>query len=35
MEKAIATSIPSGTEEINLAAFAKGYEFGTQKLKTR
>ncbi len=32
MECAISTSIPKGTEEINLMAFAKGYEYGTQKL---
>lgn len=35
MEKAITTSIPKGTEELNLEAFTKGYEFGTQKLKTK
>jgi 2-oxoglutarate ferredoxin oxidoreductase subunit gamma len=35
MELAITSSIPKGTEEINLAAFTKGYETGTQKLKTK
>lgn len=35
MEKAITTSIPKGTEEVNLNAFTRGYEFGTQKLKTK
>jgi len=35
MESAIITSIPKGTEEINLSAFIKGYEFGTQKLKAK
>jgi 2-oxoglutarate ferredoxin oxidoreductase subunit gamma len=35
MEKAISTSIPKGTEEINLTAFSRGYEFGTQKLRAK
>ena len=35
MERAIFTSTPKGTEEINLAAFTKGYEFGTQKLMAK
>lgn len=35
MESAIATSIPKGTEEINLAAFTKGYDYGTRQLKAK
>ena len=31
MEEAIKTSIPKGTEDLNLRAFNKGYEFGLKK----
>jgi 2-oxoglutarate ferredoxin oxidoreductase subunit gamma len=31
MRKAIETSVPKGTEGLNLAAFEKGYEYGLMK----
>jgi 2-oxoglutarate ferredoxin oxidoreductase subunit gamma len=31
MRKAIETSVPKGTEGLNLMAFEKGYEYGLQK----
>ena len=31
MRKAIETSVPKGTEPLNLMAFEKGYEYGLQK----
>lgn len=34
MRKAIETSVPKGTEGLNLLAFEKGYEFGATKYKT-
>jgi len=33
MRKAIETSVPKGTEGLNLAAFEKGYEYGLLKTK--
>jgi 2-oxoglutarate ferredoxin oxidoreductase subunit gamma len=35
MEKAIKSSIPKGTEEMNLAAFNRGYDYGIEKLKSK
>lgn len=35
MEQAITESIPRGTEELNLAAFSKGFGYGIEKLKSR
>lgn len=32
---AVADSVPKGTENANLQAFTKGYEFGLSKLKSR
>ena len=29
MQEAVRTSVPKGTEELNLEAFQKGYEYGT------
>ena len=33
MEKSVLSSIPAGTEELNLKAFQKGYEVGLEKLR--
>jgi 2-oxoglutarate ferredoxin oxidoreductase subunit gamma len=33
MEKAIKTSVPKGTEELNLRAFRSGYNYGAKLLK--
>jgi 2-oxoglutarate ferredoxin oxidoreductase subunit gamma len=33
MRKAIETSVPKGTEGLNLMAFEKGYEYGLAKVK--
>ncbi|MFA8436585.1 MAG: 2-oxoacid:acceptor oxidoreductase family protein [Marinifilaceae bacterium] len=33
MEKAIETSVPKGTQELNLKAFTKGFEYGKEKFK--
>jgi 2-oxoglutarate ferredoxin oxidoreductase subunit gamma len=33
VRKAIKNSVPKGTEELNLKAFEKGYEYGLKKLK--
>ena len=33
MRKSITDSVPSGSEELNLKAFSKGYEFGLDLLK--
>jgi len=33
MRKAIETSVPRGTEGLNLMAFEKGYEYGLEKLQ--
>ena len=30
LRKAVETSVPEGTEELNLKAFEKGFEYGTQ-----
>jgi 2-oxoglutarate ferredoxin oxidoreductase subunit gamma len=35
MKKALFDSIPSGTEELNLKAFEKGFEYGKQKSEAR
>ena len=32
VRKTVETSVPKGTEELNLRAFDKGYEFGVQQL---
>ncbi len=32
MKKSVLSSIPAGTEELNLKAFQKGYEFGLEKV---
>ena len=32
MEKAVKTSVPRGTEDLNLRAFRKGYEYGREVL---
>ena len=32
LREAVETSVPSGTEELNLKAFDKGYEYGSQLL---
>jgi 2-oxoglutarate ferredoxin oxidoreductase subunit gamma len=34
-KEAVASSVPKGTEEMNLKAFAKGYDYGLSKLKGR
>lgn len=34
MRKAIETSVPKGTEPLNLMAFEKGFEWGIQKLSS-
>jgi Pyruvate/2-oxoacid:ferredoxin oxidoreductase gamma subunit len=34
VEKAVKTSVPRGTEDLNLRAFRKGYEYGRQILST-
>jgi 2-oxoglutarate ferredoxin oxidoreductase subunit gamma len=34
-EEAITSSVPKGTEEMNIKAFAKGYDYGLSKLKGR
>jgi 2-oxoglutarate ferredoxin oxidoreductase subunit gamma len=31
LREAVRTSVPKGTEELNLKAFAKGYEYGAQE----
>ncbi len=31
MEKAVESSVPSGTEELNLRAFERGYQYGVEK----
>lgn len=33
MEQAVRDSVPKGTEDVNLAAFNKGFEFGAETLK--
>jgi 2-oxoglutarate ferredoxin oxidoreductase subunit gamma len=33
MEKAIESSVPKGTQELNLKAFTKGFEYGKEKFK--
>jgi len=35
MKQAIKTSVPKGTEELNLKAFQKGYEYGIKCLMTK
>jgi 2-oxoglutarate ferredoxin oxidoreductase subunit gamma len=35
MKKAVLRNIPKGTEELNVTAFEKGYEYGKQLLKTK
>jgi len=32
VRKTVETSVPKGTEELNLRAFDRGYEFGLQQL---
>ena len=32
MREAVRTSVPKGTEELNLKAFGKGYEYGRQRI---
>ncbi|MBD3234569.1 MAG: pyruvate ferredoxin oxidoreductase [candidate division Zixibacteria bacterium] len=34
LRKAVETSVPSGTEELNLQAFDKGYQYGKQLVET-
>lgn len=34
MRKAVETSVPKGTEELNLLAFEKGYEYGLSKVRS-
>ncbi|MBW1894003.1 MAG: 2-oxoacid:acceptor oxidoreductase family protein [Deltaproteobacteria bacterium] len=34
-EEAVMSSVPKGTEEMNIKAFAKGYDYGLSKLKGR
>lgn len=34
-KEAVVSSVPKGTEEMNLKAFAKGYDYGLSKLKGR
>jgi 2-oxoglutarate ferredoxin oxidoreductase subunit gamma len=33
MHEAVKASVPKGTEELNLTAFQKGYDYGVQLLK--
>jgi 2-oxoglutarate ferredoxin oxidoreductase subunit gamma len=33
MKKAVLSSVPKGTEELNLKAFERGYEYGQQAAK--
>jgi 2-oxoglutarate ferredoxin oxidoreductase subunit gamma len=33
MKKAVLSSVPKGTEELNLKAFERGYEYGQQVVK--
>jgi 2-oxoglutarate ferredoxin oxidoreductase subunit gamma len=33
MKKAILSSVPKGTEELNKNAFQKGYDYGIKQLK--
>jgi len=33
MKSAVAASVPKGTEDVNLTAFAKGFDYGQSKLK--
>lgn len=35
MKESVLASIPAGTEELNMSAFNKGYEYGLNILKTR
>lgn len=35
MKHAVTSSVPKGTEEMNLKAFAKGYDYGVSALKGR
>jgi 2-oxoglutarate ferredoxin oxidoreductase subunit gamma len=35
MRKAVETSVPKGTEGLNLLAFEKGYEYGLSRLEAR
>ena len=35
MEEAIRTSVPEGTEELNLKAFRSGYDYGISSLKNK
>jgi 2-oxoglutarate ferredoxin oxidoreductase subunit gamma len=35
MRKAVETSVPKGTEGLNLLAFEKGYEYGLGKAQAR
>ena len=34
-KEAVASSVPKGTEKMNIQAFTKGYEYGLSKLKGR
>ncbi|MEE4311649.1 MAG: 2-oxoacid:acceptor oxidoreductase family protein, partial [candidate division KSB1 bacterium] len=34
VRKTVETSVPKGTEELNLKAFDSGYEYGVSQLKT-
>ncbi|GBC60245.1 pyruvate ferredoxin oxidoreductase [Desulfonema ishimotonii] len=35
MREAVTSSVPKGTEQMNLRAFTKGYDYGVSKLKGR
>ncbi len=35
MRKAVSVSVPKGTEELNLKAFEKGYQFGAEMMEKR
>jgi 2-oxoglutarate ferredoxin oxidoreductase subunit gamma len=35
MKEAVLSSVPKGTEELNLKAFGRGYEYGQQVTKRR
>ncbi len=34
MKKAVLRNVPKGTEKLNAAAFERGYEYGTQLIKS-
>jgi len=34
-KEAVTSSVPKGTEKMNIKAFTKGYEYGLSKLKGR